>query len=136
MIDEQRLDELAAKGHRIHEDWAPLAFEARDTDLLVRFDTITLRVDEVDGDARFGIVVPDEVRHAVALRWLPLYQPQAAMAAVLAASARVHDGRWIKGAPTHVLADLLNELRAEGWELRRMDPSEREMYAAAETSTT
>lgn len=39
------------------------------------------------------------------------------MLALLRASARVRDGRWIKGAPTHVLADLLNELESAGWRL-------------------
>lgn len=54
--------------------------------------------------------------------------PPKAMAAILAAGARVRndDGisfRWLAGAPTHVLAELLTELRADGWVLRRANTS-------------
>jgi hypothetical protein len=42
------------------------------------------------------------------------------MPAVLAASRRVRDGRWIRGAAaTHVLADLMLELERDGWFLVR-----------------
>lgn len=40
-----------------------------------------------------------------------------AIIAVLQASAKVRDGRWIRGAPSHVLADLLTELASRGYYL-------------------
>lgn len=51
------------------------------------------------------------------------YDPQEAMLAVLRAGSRVRGGypHWLKGAPTHVLAELLNELGEEGYEIRPRD---------------
>lgn len=46
------------------------------------------------------------------------------MVALLRASASVRDGRWIKGAPSHVLAELLTELEADGWRLSRDESTE------------
>lgn len=55
------------------------------------------------------------------------YDPRAAMRAALRASTRVRDGRWIRGAPSHVLADFLAELHRNGWELyRERPPGDRE----------
>ncbi len=78
-------------------------------------------------------------RVQAALRFAPQeekgepYDPHGAMVAVLRASMRVRDGRWVKGAPTHVLAELLNELRAAGWELRRVgDPPPLELTSRSE----
>ncbi len=51
------------------------------------------------------------------------------MRAVLEAGRRVRrdSGRrvfgWLRGAPTHVLAELLNELHADGWHLTQTSPS-------------
>jgi hypothetical protein len=41
------------------------------------------------------------------------------MIGLLRAANRVRGGfmHWLKGAPTHVLAELLNELEADGWKL-------------------
>lgn len=41
------------------------------------------------------------------------------MQALLKASSRVRDGHmsWLRGAPTHVLAELMAELEKEGWTL-------------------
>jgi hypothetical protein len=46
---------------------------------------------------------------------------QEAMATLLKVGSHVRGGfqHWLKGAPTHVLADLLGALSAEGWVLRR-----------------
>jgi hypothetical protein len=41
------------------------------------------------------------------------------MVAIMLAARRVRGGRWMNGAPSHVLADLLNELQSMGWTLRR-----------------
>ncbi len=51
------------------------------------------------------------------------YDGRAAMRAALRAMSRVRDGFWVKGAPTHVLAEFLDELRADGWELSRTTTS-------------
>lgn len=42
------------------------------------------------------------------------------MRALLDASREVREGRWIKGAATHVLADLLKALEKNGWGLVRI----------------
>ena len=39
------------------------------------------------------------------------------MMAMLRASRKVRDGRWLKGAPTHVLAEFLTALENDGWRL-------------------
>jgi hypothetical protein len=39
------------------------------------------------------------------------------MLALLSASRKVREGQWIRGAPTHVLADLMGELEKSGWTL-------------------
>jgi hypothetical protein len=39
------------------------------------------------------------------------------MCAALKVAGRVRDGRWIRGAPTHVLAEFLTELEKDGWQL-------------------
>lgn len=46
---------------------------------------------------------------------------QAAIRALLKAGGWVRGGfmHWLKGAPSHILAELLNELDKEGWHLRR-----------------
>lgn len=49
------------------------------------------------------------------------YDPQAAMTAVLRAYGRVRDGQWVRGAVTHVFAELLGELRTAGWELTAVE---------------
>lgn len=33
----------------------------------------------------------------------------------------VQDGTWIRGAPTHVLAELLSELERDGWTIERVE---------------
>lgn len=47
------------------------------------------------------------------------YEPHKAMVAALVASAKVRAGFWIRGAPSHVLAEFLTVLQQDGWELRR-----------------
>lgn len=47
-----------------------------------------------------------------------------AMIALLRASLKVRDGRWIRGAPTHVLAEFLTELEKAGWVLVRQEDHE------------
>jgi hypothetical protein len=59
-----------------------------------------------------------------------VYDPQAAMLAVLRAYPRVRGGRWVKGAVTHVFAELLNELSADGWHLLKSEPLARAMHYA------
>lgn len=56
------------------------------------------------------------------------YDPQAAMLAVLRAGNRVRGGHmhWLRGAPTHVLAELLTELQNDGWTLSRASSPSRE----------
>ena len=49
------------------------------------------------------------------------YNPRAAIIAALKASTKVRDGLWIRGASSHVLADFLNVLEADGWQLRRVE---------------
>lgn len=48
------------------------------------------------------------------------------MFAMLRASAKVRDGHWIEGARTHVLAEFLTALEADGWSLVRTNLRERE----------
>lgn len=43
------------------------------------------------------------------------------MAAALVAMSRVRDGMWIRGAPTHVLAEFLTELEKDGWVLTTIE---------------
>ena len=43
------------------------------------------------------------------------------MVAMLRAMSEVRDGHWIRGAPTHVLAEFLTTLRRNGWLLIRAD---------------
>lgn len=50
---------------------------------------------------------------------LPPEQPRRDMIALLRAASVVRGGRWIHGAPTHILAELLNELKSDGWVLQR-----------------
>lgn len=38
--------------------------------------------------------------------------------ALLRAFPKVREGRWLQGAPSHVLAELLHQLEEDGWELR------------------
>lgn len=40
-----------------------------------------------------------------------------AMIALLASANRVRGGAWMRGAPTHVLAELLTDLEEHGWRL-------------------
>lgn len=44
------------------------------------------------------------------------------MVGLLQASATVRGGAWINGVPTHVLAELLDALNDDGWELHRPCP--------------
>lgn len=39
--------------------------------------------------------------------------------ALLASAARVRNGDWVRGAPSHVLAELLTDLEAHGWRLTK-----------------
>lgn len=52
----------------------------------------------------------------------PQRNRQTPMWAMLRAGSRVRGGfhEWLRGAPTHVLAELLIELHREGWMLRRI----------------
>lgn len=49
-------------------------------------------------------------------------RPQTQMQAILDAGHRVRGGfmHWLKGAPTHVLAELLRELEKDGWQLTNL----------------
>lgn len=67
------------------------------------------------------------------------YDPQAAMIATLRAGNRVRDGfpNWLKGAPTHVLAELLTALKEDGWTLvpaARLSEVEAELHEAREAA--
>lgn len=56
---------------------------------------------------------------------------QREMQAILTAGHRVRGGymNWLKGAPTHVLADLLNELAIDGWTLAEREQLDNEANA-------
>jgi hypothetical protein len=44
--------------------------------------------------------------------------------AILRAGSKVRDGQWVNGAPSHVFAELLSQLEADGWELTpKTEPS-------------
>lgn len=52
----------------------------------------------------------------------PISEPQRAahqreIVAALRAMAKVRDGMWVKGAPSHVLAEFLTQLEEDGWRL-------------------
>lgn len=46
----------------------------------------------------------------------------APMRAVLQASLKVRNGRWVRGAPTHVFAEFLTALDELGWQVIRKFP--------------
>lgn len=59
----------------------------------------------------------DELRHLKARAANGM--DSGAVLALMKAAAEVRDGAWINGAPSHIFAELVKALEADGWVLTR-----------------